>query len=431
MRIAYFNCPSGIAGDMILASFIDAGLPKEKLEKKLKDALKIRDWSLESRAVRRGHFNATNIVVRGERHFKSPDEMLRIISSSRLPDSARASSVKIIKNLIRAEAKVHKIPERKVHFHELNSLDTLIDVAGSCLCFEFMEIDKAYSSEINIGCAAPATIELIKEKGMPVYSSNTPAELATPTGTAVILHFAERFGGMPGMSIERSGFGAGANDPKDRPNMLRLLIGKTAISEYGRDEVVLLETNIDDMDPRIYPYVMEKLFAAGAKDVWLAQVMMKKGRPGIVLSAICDTEKENEAIAIIFKETTTLGIRRRTCQRHILKRDEKHGLKTAHIARGKNKNKIRVRNLQKTSPEIRQTPLYLPYLTSLPKFPFNKLIHIHQNRVHWKILFRSEPKSFEQKMSRFYGAAWQSHVSRKNGSFYAKDRWRNRNKIFQ
>jgi len=239
---------------------------------------------------------------------------------------------------------VHNIPPDKIHFHEINSIDTLIDVAGSSLAFDMLGIEEIYSSPLNLGRAAPATLEIVKAKSVPVYSSNPRVEMTTPTGAAIISSVAKAFGVMPEMKIESTGSGAGTFDFDDTPNILSLMIGTQASrkirdSSIPTDNVKVVETNIDDMDPRIYPYVMEKLFACGAKDVWLNQVIMKKGRPGIVLSVICSQEIENTVVNIIFKETTTLGIRSYPCSRHVLRRDTGTDRKTAYVPGSKPKVK--------------------------------------------------------------------------------------------
>lgn len=354
----YFNCSSGIAGDMIIASLLDAGLSTALLEKKLKNALKISGWSLKLSTVGRYHYPAKLLTVKGEKQFSSPHEIVRILKRSKLSAPTKAKAIAIIETIIRAESKVHGIPKDQVHFHELNSIDTLIDVAGSCLALEILGVDRVYSSPLNMGRPAPASLEIVKEKKTPVFSDNSIYELSTPTGTAVITNIAESFGPMPPMIIEKTGISTGTQVIAGKHNILQAFIGRPVIEsdDAGKDKVVLLETNIDDMDPRIYPYVSELLLKSGAKDVWLTQIIMKKGRPGITLSVICDTENEGKAADIIFNETTTLGIRRMPITRHILPREYGKSHKTAILPSGKNRSRIEYETA-KTQAKNSKTPL--------------------------------------------------------------------------
>lgn len=328
---------------MLLSSLIDAGISAADLERLLKRNLRINDFQIEVKSVERHHLPAKSLTVSNDRHLSSPDEMKTIIRKSRLTNSSKILTMKILDTLISAEAKVHGISKRNVHFHEISSMDTLIDIVGFCICAELLKIDEIYCSPVNIGRAAPAALEIIRANKIPVYSDNAEFELATPTGAAILSQVCKNFGAMPAFIIKKLGFGAGLRDIPSRSNLLSIVIGTVVSgarnSRYEKDEVVLLETNIDDMDPRIYPYVVEELMASGAKDVWLSNVIMKKGRPGIVLSLICLPEIENTMLSIIFAETTTLGIRRNICQRHILKREINKGEKTAYLPDGKTRVK--------------------------------------------------------------------------------------------
>ncbi|MBN1823689.1 MAG: nickel pincer cofactor biosynthesis protein LarC [Endomicrobiales bacterium] len=335
MKTAYFNCSSGIAGDMVTAALIDAGVSKKALVSALKKALAVRNWDIAMRNTIRGHFPAKYLTIRGDRHL-SLREMKNVFKKSRLPQETKERSLRILYELIDAEAKVHGTKPGKVHFHEMSSVDTVIDVAASCLALRMTGARKVYSSPVNVGSPAPAAIEIIKKKKIPVYSGDVARELATPTGIAIISHLADGFGPMPLMSVEKSGAGAGTADTGNRPNILRVFIGKAGgVPPSNMDNVVLLETNIDDMDPRIFPYVLEKLLESGARDAWLTQLIMKKGRPGTKLSVICVPETEAEISGIIFKETTTLGIRRFEISRHVLKRRELRGEKRIYLPGGR------------------------------------------------------------------------------------------------
>ena len=341
MKTAYFNCSSGIAGDMILASLIDAGLSARQLGGKLKNALKIPGWRLSVSECERHHMPAKLLKVKGDVSFDSPRQMRNIITRAAFTGAAKKNMLSILDTLVLAESRVHNVPAGKVHFHELNSIDTLIDISGACLALEMLGIAQVQASPINVGRPAPATLKIITEKKTPVYSTIPDVELATPTGIAIITTLATSFGDMPCLHPEKAGFGAGEKILAGIPNLLSVIIGTTRPQPagYDMDETVLLETNIDDMDPRLYPYVTEKLFSAAAKDVWLTQVLMKKGRPGIVLSVLCAAQQEKELIDIIFKETTTLGIRRSLHPRYTLKREKKDDEKIALLPNGKTRKK--------------------------------------------------------------------------------------------
>jgi pyridinium-3,5-bisthiocarboxylic acid mononucleotide nickel chelatase len=339
-KILYFNCASGIAGDMIIASLIDAGLPAAKLERALKRGLGISGWKLKISRMTEYHYPAVTVKVINDRHFESPYDMLRAVKKSRLPAAVKELSGKIINSLIRAESRVHGVRADKVHFHELNALDTLVDVCGTCLALEMLGIDEVYSSPLNVGRPAPAAVELLKEKDIPVFSADARNELSTPTGTAIISNLAAGFGPMPVMRILNSGRGAGTLITKNIPNVLVSYIGTADVPSAAVEDALLLETNIDDMDPRIYPYVSGLLFKAGAKDVWLTQIMMKKGRPGVMLSVICEKDKEGEISNIIFSETTTLGIRLQPVMRRILPRKYGKTVKTSYLPNGKSKSSL-------------------------------------------------------------------------------------------
>ena len=346
MKIAYFNCSSGISGDMILASLIDAGLSYRQLEEKLKNALKISNWRLSVSACERHHMPAKLLKVQGDIHFNSPQHMKNIIKRAAFPATAKKRMLSVLDTLVVAESEVHNVAVNKVHFHELNSIDTLIDISGACLALEMLGIEKVHASPVNVGRPAPATLKIITGSQTPVYSTIPGMELATPTGMAIITTMATSFGDMPCLQPEKAGFGAGEKLLTEAPNLLNVIIGTTRQEPagYDMDEAVLLETNIDDMDPRLYPYVTEKLFTAAAKDVWLTQVLMKKGRPGIILSVLCAAQREKELVDIIFKETTTLGIRRSLHPRYILKREKKNDEKIALLPHGKTRKKSEFEN---------------------------------------------------------------------------------------
>lgn len=332
---------------MILAAFIDAGLPLSFLQKELRK-LKIKNWDLKVKNVEKKNLPAKQVIVQGEKKFPSREEMIKIVKESGLKKKIKKQVLDILSALIDAEKKVHKINKNfTVHLHELANLDTLIDIVGGCIAIEKFGLDKIYASPINVGSLAPVAVELLK--GLPIYATGSGEELTTPTGAAIISHIAKDFGPMPIMKIKKYGFGAGSKDLVNQPNLLRLTIGETIPSPcstagYEYEEVLLLETNIDDMNPQIYPYVMEKLIKNGALDVWLTPVQMKKGRPGIVLSCLVDSIKKEKIIDLLFRETTTLGIRLLPWERVKLRRKVKRnpsGL-VYKVGEGKNFKKEKV-----------------------------------------------------------------------------------------
>ncbi|MEW6602422.1 MAG: nickel pincer cofactor biosynthesis protein LarC [Nitrospirota bacterium] len=291
--------------------------------------------------------------------------MERIIKASSLSGDIKQKGLEIFKRLFEAEAKAHGEKFDEVHLHELGATDCIVDVFGTIIGLDILGIEKVYASPLNLGggfvktvhgvlpVPAPATAEILKTKiqdsrlrrvagatKFKIYSDGTDFELTTPTGAAIIRETASGFGNMPEMIIEKIGVGAGGRDIKDKPNVLRLFIGESKTeacppippSARGgeRGVVTVIETNIDDMNPQIYEYVMERLFKAGALDVFLTQLIMKKGRPGIKLTVICGREKLEEISKIILEETTTIGLRfyeagRKTLNREIKKLDTKLG----------------------------------------------------------------------------------------------------------
>jgi len=336
--IAYFDCSSGISGDMILGALMDAGIPLEKLKKEL-SRLPVRGYALEVKKVKRAGFMATKVDVklqgsglRGRKLAKQLKDIKEIINASTLSDEIKQKGLKIFRRLFNAEAKAHGERLEMTHLHELGAVDCIVDIFGALISLDMLGIEKIYSSPINLGSGtintehgtlpipAPATANLLKN--IPVYSSDIPFELTTPTGAVIVSTLAHGFGTMPCMSLARIGSGAGNKDFKYQPNVLRVFIGEKseARSQRSENNITVIETNIDDMNPQVYEYVIERLFKAGALDVFLTQVIMKKGRPGIKLTALCNNDRKDDLIKIIFAETTSIGVRFHYVQREILNR---------------------------------------------------------------------------------------------------------------
>jgi pyridinium-3,5-bisthiocarboxylic acid mononucleotide nickel chelatase len=331
MRIAYFDCFSGVSGDMILGALIDAGADLHMLESEL-GKLNISGFTLKAEKTTRGGLSGTRFFVNqdrshAERHLT---DIERIMDDSNLPDDIKSGAKSIFRELAEVEAKIHNTNPDDVHFHEIGGLDSIVDIVGSLIVMKMMDIETVYASKIPVGtgfveCAhgvlplpAPATLELLK--GIPVYASSSEKELVTPTGIAILKHVVQSFGTIPEMKIEHIGYGAGSRDLKI-PNLLRVWIGETGVKqEYEKDDVILIETNIDDMNPEIVGYTMERLLERGALDVFMTPILMKKNRPGTLLSILITPNKLDETIAIIFAETTSLGVRFRRLERRKLPR---------------------------------------------------------------------------------------------------------------
>ncbi len=332
MKIAYFDCFSGASGDMILSSLLDAGLPEAILREGLKQ-LKLDTFDLHVQQVLKSGFKATQVRV--EVHQQSPprrlDEIEAIIRSSALDPEVQEKALQIFERLAGVEAGIHGKELSEVHLHELSGDDTIVDVVGTLIGIQQLGIEQIVVSPIPLGrgtveaahgkipLPAPATLELLKNA--PVYGSPLEVELVTPTAAVLFSELAHSFGAIPPMRLEAVGYGAGMRD-LPTPNLLRLLIG-TSEGSTGSAKVetlCLLETNLDDFNPQFYEPVMSHLFEAGAVDVYLSPIQMKKNRPGTLLSVLCLPQVAEQLERILFNETSTLGVRRQLIERHALPR---------------------------------------------------------------------------------------------------------------
>jgi pyridinium-3,5-bisthiocarboxylic acid mononucleotide nickel chelatase len=319
MRIAYFDCFSGASGDMILGSLIDAGLSPQRLREELKK-LRIPTIRLKTEKVLKAGLAATQVTVEGRNEkgsHRNLKEILRIVERSGVEADVKEKSREIFERIASVEGKIHRMPMEEIHFHELGGLDSIVDIVGSVWGIRQLGIEKIYISKVNVGggvvkcehgilpVPAPATLSLME--GKPIYSSGVERELFTPTGAAILTTLGSEFGSMPLINVERIGHGAGRDD-LPHPNLLRLIIG-TSVSTTRKERVVVIETNIDDMNPQFYDYVMEKLFAMDVLEVFITPVLMKKNRPGHLLTVICPSEKLPSVTEFLLKETTTLGLR--------------------------------------------------------------------------------------------------------------------------
>ena len=330
---------------MIIGSLLDAGLDFKVLKKGLA-GLDFHGYELTAEKVLRSSITATkfNVVLVEEEHEHSHEslhhhrglsEILNIINTGDIPDNVKLKSSEIFRKLGQVEAGIHGVPLEEVHFHELGAVDTIIDIVGTVFALETLKIERVYSSPLAVGSGtvktahgilpvpAPATLQILANAGAPIInappSENPPGELLTPTGAVLITYLASGFR-QPKLKLEKVGYGAGNKQFSTWPNVVRIWIGEED-DAANDDGLVLLETNIDDMNPQIYGYLMEKLFAEKAADVWFTPIQMKKNRPAIMLSVLAPSTLEGKLSEIIMKETSTLGIRSRAVSRHMAQRE--------------------------------------------------------------------------------------------------------------
>nr|HID60157.1 nickel pincer cofactor biosynthesis protein LarC [Desulfobacterales bacterium] len=317
--IAYFDCFSGISGDMILGALVDLGVPASYLSEQI-SRLPLEGFSIKvTRESRMGiHGSRVRVLVDDDPHARDYRAIRSLLEASSLPESVKGSGLKIFERLAEVESRIHNCPKECVHFHELGGVDTIVDVLGAILALEWLGIKKVYASKIPLGngfvachhgrlpVPAPATLALLR--GVPVYGSDIQQEIVTPTGAAIITTLAEGFGTMPEMRVENVGYGAGSKVFTELPNLLRVVLGKVE-TRLESDSVVIIETNIDDLNPEIYGFVMDRLFEEGALDVALLPIFMKKNRPGTMIRAICTESNSKNVIRRILSETTATGVR--------------------------------------------------------------------------------------------------------------------------
>ncbi len=337
MKVAYFDLFCGISGDMALGALIDAGVEVEALKSQLAK-LRLQGWKLETEKVVKRGVSATSVsIIANDTHTeRGIDQIRQIIESSDLPNGVKSNSLAVFSRLAEVEAKIHSVPVERIHFHELGAIDTIIDIVGTCICLDLLQVRHVYASAIptfhgsvktrhgQLPLPAPATLELLKNA--PWRELGIEGEIVTPTGAAILAVLAKSFGPMPAMMITSVGWGAGKMD-LDVPNVLRVIIG----DEVGRESsdcnaeyrhraqeqpnsseletVAVLETNIDDMSPQVYELLMDRLFAEGALDVYLVPIHMKKNRPAVLVSVICSPESVDRLSDVLFEETSTIGIR--------------------------------------------------------------------------------------------------------------------------
>ena len=334
MKVAYFDCFSGISGDMTLGALVHAGVPLEQLRSELQ-GLEVPGWEISADKVWKNGMAATHVRVQTQKTHthRSLTTILGILERSKLAVPVRERSAAIFRNLGEAEAAVHDVPLEKIHFHEVGAVDAIVDIVGTCIGFAALGIESFACSPLNVGggtakmahgvlpVPAPATARLLL--GKPTFSNGVQKELVTPTGAAIVATLCEVFGPQPAMCVSAIGYGAGTTDLEGQPNVLRLMVGESAgIVKAGNEESIrVLEANLDDMNPQIYGYFLEKALAAGALDVFATPVQMKKNRPGMLVTVLCRPEDAGKFQDMLFAETTTLGVRSTSAERRVLPRE--------------------------------------------------------------------------------------------------------------
>ena len=334
MKLAYFDCFSGISGDMTLGALVDAGCAVEHLREELR-GLQVPGWELTAEKVWKNGMAATyvQVVTEDQSKHRSLRAILEILQQSRLAPTIRERAAAIFLKLGEAEARVHDVPLEKIHFHEVGAVDAIVDIVGACVGFHALGVERFACSPLNVGggtakmahgilpVPAPATANLLLSR--PTYSSGVQKELVTPTGAAIVATLCDSFGPQPPMSVSAIGYGAGTADLPGQPNVVRIMVGEAAEKNVAGfdEEIAVIEANLDDMNPQIYGYFLEKALAAGALDVYTTPVQMKKNRPGTLLTVLCKPQETNALMSLIFAETTTFGARSYRAQRRVLPRE--------------------------------------------------------------------------------------------------------------
>lgn len=362
MKRLYLDCFAGISGDMFLGALLDLGVPEEALRTEL-SKLNLKDYQISSRRVIKQNISATKFdciedapalhrsaATTHSHEHGGYTEIAGMITGSGLSENVKRRALSVFRRIGEAEAKIHGVPLEKIHFHEVGAVDSIVDIVGACIALETLGVDEVQASPPRLGSGfvetahgrfpvpAPATLELLK--GIPVRSSDDPVELVTPTGAALLAEFCTKFSqAMPAMSIEKIGYGAGTLDLDKAPNVLRAVLGVASEAESDEtrrisadgaipsrsseeaDAVAVIETNIDDMNPQLFGDVMERLLAAGALDVFLTPVQMKKNRPGTLLTVLCERNRVDALAELLLTHTTSFGLRVHEAQRRKLARE--------------------------------------------------------------------------------------------------------------
>ncbi|CAB1062681.1 FIG00676491: hypothetical protein [Olavius sp. associated proteobacterium Delta 1] len=365
--IAYFDCFSGISGDMTLGALVDLGLPLELLKDQLR-RLPLENFDVTVTSANRSgvHAKLVNVAAIDDKTSRNFSQIRSLIQNSPLTDRVKSTSLNIFQKLAEAEARIHSCSLEAVHFHEVGGIDAIVDIVGTALGFEYLAIDKIVASPLPLGkgfvtCShgklpvpVPATLGILKN--VPVYGTTIPHELVTPTGAAIISASALGFEAMPDMVIRKIGYGAGQRDFSDRPNLLRIILGSEPQSATGlskellEDRIEVIETSIDDMNPELFGHLRDRLFEDGALDVCWIPIYMKKNRPGTMIQVLCKNDRRDILIYRILSETTSLGVRYYESCRRLLWREQQE-IETSY-------GKIAVKRVKDPQGNIRIIPEY-------------------------------------------------------------------------
>jgi pyridinium-3,5-bisthiocarboxylic acid mononucleotide nickel chelatase len=375
MRIAYGDLIGGISGDMFVAALLDLGLSLEVLSRELqklptlKFELTVAKKNVHSIAA--SHFQVTPPSNEAPRSW---EQIHHLIETSKLAHEVKETGLKIFHGLAEVEGKIHGVPTAEVHFHEVGATDSIVDIVAAAIGFHELKIGALHFSKVPLGrgltqsghgplpVPGPATLELLK--GIPVQWTGLEGETITPTGAAIMSGLATSFGEQPSMKVEKIGYGTGQKEWPDRPNLFRLILGASSES-WRQEEMLVIETNIDDMNPQFFEHVMDRLFVAGARDVFFSPIQMKKNRPAVLVRVIAEPRDRDRLAKILFEETTTIGLRYHSVDRIILNRTEET-IKTRF-------GDVKVKILQEPSGENRITPEY----DELKRIAVDKNIPLH------------------------------------------------------
>lgn len=384
MRIAYGDLIGGVSGDMFVAALLDLGLPLNKLSAELRKiptlSFNLKTAKKQVHSIRATQFHVICAKNETPRSWK---QIRNLIKRSKLATAIKTTGLESFLCLAKAEAKIHGIAVDKVHFHEVGATDSIVDIMAASIGIQELGIDAFHFSRIPLGrditraqhgplpVPGPATLELLK--GLPVFGVEIDAETVTPTGAALVRALGTHFGPQPAMTIDKIGYGTGQKEFPTRPNLFRLIVGDTD-GGSSQEQMLVIETNIDDMNPQFYDHVMEQLFAGGARDVFLAPIQMKKNRPGTLLRVLAEPRDQEKLARIIFHETSTIGIRYYPISRIILKRESKK-IKTRY-------GEVAVKIVEQPDGRKRTMPEYddIKRIAAAKKLPI-KLIHDEVMRI--------------------------------------------------
>jgi hypothetical protein len=338
MRQAYLDCFSGISGDMFVGALLDLGLPLDRLFAELQK-IPLGFYEFKRTRALRGYLVGTRVEIHvpGKQPSRKLRDIEALVARSALSEGVKERVLKVFSRLAEAEGKLHYRPPEQMHFHEVGAVDSILDIVGTCVGLEFLDISVLTCSPVNVGSGsvrarhgslpvpAPAALELLKD--VPIFSSGVEGELVTPTGAALITTLAAGFGPIPAMKVERIGYGAGAREIPGQPNLARLLLGQstepvtTQPGPPGDEVVSVIEANVDDMSPQLYGFFVDRALTAGALDVTCTPIQMKKNRPGILVSVLCTPETSEALAQLLFEQTTTIGLRIYEARRKVLERE--------------------------------------------------------------------------------------------------------------